>query len=88
MADLEWKASGLCASDSDPEAWFVSGAAQHAPAAECRRCPVIAVCLAYALDTGQEYGVWGGQTERERRALLARHPEITSWQTVLVDSRR
>lgn len=86
MADLEWKRSGLC-TQGDPESWFVSGAAQHTPAAECRRCPVIAECLAYALDTRTEHGVWGGQTERERRALLARHPEITSWRTVLVTSR-
>ena len=26
-------------------------------------------CLAYALATWQEYGVWGGTTERERRAM-------------------
>ena len=87
MADLDWKQRGDCASDADPEAWFVSGAAQHTPAADCRRCPVIATCLAYALDTGQEYGVWGGQTERERRALLAKHPEIEDWHHVLVTSR-
>jgi WhiB family redox-sensing transcriptional regulator len=27
--------------------------------------------------------VWGGLTERERRALLRRRPTVTSWQAVL-----
>jgi WhiB family redox-sensing transcriptional regulator len=26
-------------------------------------------CLDYALATGQKFGVWGGTSERERRAL-------------------
>ncbi len=37
--------------------------------AVCRRCPVIAPCLRWAMDTRQEAGVWGGQTEDERRVL-------------------
>lgn len=84
--DLEWKRRGVCASTDDPEAWFVSGAAQHVPAQECVSCPVIAECLAYALQTRQEYGVWGGQTERQRRVLLKRHPRM-DWRAVLVDRR-
>jgi WhiB family redox-sensing transcriptional regulator len=36
-------------------------------------------CLADALDNRIEFGVWGGMTERERRALLRRHPSVTSW---------
>jgi WhiB family redox-sensing transcriptional regulator len=35
--------------------------------------------LADALDNQVEFGVWGGMTERERRALLRRHPHISSW---------
>jgi WhiB family redox-sensing transcriptional regulator len=26
-----------------------------------------------------EFGVWGGMTERQRRALLKQHPEVVSW---------
>lgn len=37
--------------------------------AVCAGCPVRAACLAYALDSGQDYGIWGGLTEDERRAL-------------------
>jgi WhiB family redox-sensing transcriptional regulator len=45
----------------------------------CRSCPVRYECLADALDNRIEFGVWGGMTERERRALLRRHPQVTSW---------
>jgi WhiB family redox-sensing transcriptional regulator len=38
--------------------------------AVCAGCPVRDACLAYALDSGQDYGIWGGLTEDERRALL------------------
>jgi WhiB family transcriptional regulator, redox-sensing transcriptional regulator len=32
----------------------------------CSRCPVRTACRAYALETGELYGIWGGTTERER----------------------
>ena len=35
----------------------------------CRSCPVVEECLAYALETNQEAGVWGGTSEEERRRL-------------------
>ena len=36
----------------------------------CAGCPARDACLAYALDAGEAYGVWGGLTEDERRAIL------------------
>jgi WhiB family redox-sensing transcriptional regulator len=33
----------------------------------CARCPVRQQCLAYALASGQQYGIWGGSDEQERR---------------------
>jgi WhiB family redox-sensing transcriptional regulator len=39
--------------------------------------------LAEALDNRIEWGVWGGMTERERRALLRRRPNVQTWRTVL-----
>ena len=53
---------------------FVQGAAQNRAKAVCMRCPVRTECLADALDNRIEFGVWGGMTERERRALLRRRP--------------
>jgi WhiB family transcriptional regulator, redox-sensing transcriptional regulator len=35
----------------------------------CARCPVQEQCLAYALASGQQYGIWGGRDEQERRQL-------------------
>lgn len=35
----------------------------------CFSCPERMKCLKWALDTGQEFGVWGGCTERERNKL-------------------
>ena len=40
-------------------------------------------CLAEALDNEIEWGVWGGMTERERRAILRKRPNVTSWRTLL-----
>jgi len=36
----------------------------------CARCPVRDACLAYALDSREMFGIWGGLNEDERRALL------------------
>jgi WhiB family redox-sensing transcriptional regulator len=46
-----------------------------------------AECLADALDNRIEFGVWGGMTERERRALLRRRPDVTSWRELLENAR-
>jgi WhiB family transcriptional regulator, redox-sensing transcriptional regulator len=73
-----WVAKARCLS-GDPDELFVRGAAQKHAAKICRCCPVIAECAADALDNRMEFGVWGGMTERQRRALLRRHPEVFSW---------
>lgn len=38
----------------------------------CAVCDVRPECLQYALETNQEYGVWGGYEEDERRRLRKR----------------
>lgn len=40
--------------------------------AVCARCPVVADCLSFALDTNLGYGVWGGMSEEERASLKRR----------------
>ncbi len=69
--------------DADPDGLFVTGAAQRKAAVICRHCPVMQECAAEALDNRVEFGVWGGMTERQRRALLHRHPEVASWSSFL-----
>lgn len=74
----DWAGLGACV-ERDPDALFVKGAAQQQAKMVCQRCPVIAECLADALDNRTEFGVWGGMTERERRALLRNNPQVQSW---------
>ncbi len=35
----------------------------------CVACPVRQQCLEFAITTNQEYGVWGGHSEEERRVV-------------------
>ncbi|CAB4697903.1 unannotated protein [freshwater metagenome] len=62
------------------------GAEQNKAKQLCAGCPVRTECLAEALDNQIEWGVWGGMTERERRALLRRRP-AASWRSVLETAR-
>ncbi|MEU6625095.1 WhiB family transcriptional regulator [Streptomyces litmocidini] len=77
-----WMVSGLCRT-THADDLFVEGAAQNRAKALCTGCPVRAECLAHALDGRIEHGVWGGMTERERRALLKRRPLVRSWARLL-----
>ena len=64
---FDWRAKAACR-DKDPELFFPVGNT----GAVCRTCKVIDACLKCALDTNQDYGVWGGLSEDERRALKRR----------------
>ena len=72
--DDRWRVDAACAS-VDPDLFFpvgVTGPAvgQIASAkAVCAGCRVRAECLEFAITTNQEYGVWGGASEEERRVL-------------------
>ena len=74
---MDWRHRAICR-DGDPELFFPIG--NTGPAllqieqakAVCRRCPVSQDCLTWALETGQDAGVWGGLSEDERRALKRR----------------
>jgi WhiB family transcriptional regulator, redox-sensing transcriptional regulator len=75
---ITWVSQALCRT-TDPDELFVRGAAQRKAAVICRHCPVMQECGADALDNKVEFGVWGGMTERQRRALLRQHPDVVSW---------
>ncbi|MEX2291411.1 MAG: WhiB family transcriptional regulator [Mycobacteriales bacterium] len=81
-----WIARSACR-DTDPDELFVTGAAQNRAKAVCMGCPVRTECLSDALDNRVEFGVWGGMTERERRALLRRRPDVRSWRVLLEQAR-
>jgi WhiB family transcriptional regulator, redox-sensing transcriptional regulator len=69
-----WRLDAACR-DEDPTRFFPVGAT--GPAIEvveeakaiCARCPVAQECLMFAVTTNQEYGVWGGLDEEERREV-------------------
>ena len=73
-----WAQHGICG-EAEPDALFARGAAQKSAKQICKECPVILECLSDSLDNHTEFGVWGGMTERQRRALLKRRPEVVSW---------
>ena len=83
---LDWRERAVC-KGTDPDELFVKGAAQNGAKRICRGCPVRTECLADALDNTIQFGVWGGMTVRERRALLRRRPEVTSWRELLERAR-
>ncbi len=77
----DWRQRAACR-EADPELFFPVGrlrergqltlAGHQAADAKviCGRCPVTASCLAFALESRAEPGVWGGLDEDERRELL------------------
>lgn len=74
---MDWQHRAEC-KEEDPELFFPVGKGRSAmiQADEakviCYRCPVSRRCLAWALETGQDAGVWGGMSEDERRDLRRR----------------
>lgn len=74
---FNWRAAAAC-HDKDPELFFPLGNAgtslQQLEEAKsvCRKCNVVTECLRCAIETNQDYGVWGGLSEDERRTLKRR----------------
>ena len=72
--DRAWRRSAACR-DADPAMFFPVGTTGAAVGeiveakAVCNRCPVRLACLRFALVTHQEFGVWGGKDEEDRREL-------------------
>ena len=77
----DWTALAKCKGTKDD--MFGEAADQRRARSLCAGCPVRLECLAEALDNRIEWGVWGGMTERERRALLRQRTDISSWTSVL-----
>jgi len=66
---VSWMDLAACA-QTDPEAFFPDKGGSSAMAkAVCMRCEVRQPCLQYALDHDERFGLWGGKSDRERRAI-------------------
>ena len=69
LQPVEWQASARC-SEVDPEIFFPErGGSSKAARAVCNKCDVRMQCLEYALNNKEQFGIWGGTSERERRKL-------------------
>jgi WhiB family redox-sensing transcriptional regulator len=83
-AQHSWREVGSCR-DLDPNLFYPVGtgapAVKQAEEAKrlCATCPSVEPCLAFALATRQELGVWGGTSPDERRLLIrAQRAQVAS----------
>ena len=78
---MDWRHKAVCR-DEDPELFFPVGnsgpaLAQIADAKlVCNRCPVTTECLTWALDSGQDAGVWGVPGEDQAERLGEKPPAV------------
>lgn len=73
-----WRDQALCAEvDRD---WFFPEKGDNWGSAKriCALCPVKAECLEDALENNEEWGIWGGTTDHERREIKARRREAVA----------
>jgi WhiB family redox-sensing transcriptional regulator len=74
---LNWQEYAACR-EEDPELFFPTGNTGPAKKqieeakAICARCPAIGHCALYALERGENFGVWGGMSETERQEFSRR----------------
>jgi WhiB family redox-sensing transcriptional regulator len=75
---MSWRDRAACL-EEDPELFFPIGSTGPAllqieqARAVCHRCEVARTCLNWAVESRQQDGVWGGQSDDERRALKRRN---------------
>ncbi len=72
--DDAWRTGAAC-TGVDTNLFFPGGTTGEAlllieqAKAICRSCPSCDACLTFAVETNQEFGVWGSASEEERRKL-------------------
>jgi WhiB family transcriptional regulator, redox-sensing transcriptional regulator len=63
-----WREGAACADRPEVDFFPASEAGEDVRRAKaiCASCPVIDDCLAFAIETNQPDGIWGGHTAKER----------------------
>ena len=77
LESYEWQFDGACRT-VDSEVFFSPESERGLRRTEredrakqvCAGCPVVEQCRAFALQTREAYGVWGGMSAGERQRLL------------------
>lgn len=78
MTNLDWMTDGLCR-QVDPELMFPEkGESPRQAKSVCMACDVRVMCLEYALANSERFGIFGGKSERERRAIKARREAVAA----------
>ncbi|MFJ3714374.1 WhiB family transcriptional regulator [Streptomyces sp. NPDC090057] len=79
----DWRDQAACVGE-DPEVFFpladfsAPGAEASLARAICRRCPVIIACRTWAIEQGEDDGIWGATTAVQRRAIRRASPQAGS----------
>ena len=69
VREIEWKPLGACRTEN-PDIFYSDKPEDIMLAKKiCATCIVQTNCLRYALDLGEEHGIWGGMESRELRTL-------------------
>ncbi|KJF16009.1 transcriptional regulator WhiB2 [Acidithrix ferrooxidans] len=69
MRDTSWMGNGNCR-NLPPDLFFpTDGAGVEVAKRICEGCPVLDICLDYAIENHVDHGVWGGESERSRRRI-------------------
>lgn len=70
IQNLDWLDDAACGG-MDSRVFFANGcharAQVHVAQKICAACPVRPACEAWAIETGERFGVWGGMSQRELR---------------------
>ena len=70
LNERPWAVFSACR-NADPKIFFGATREDEKTAILiCATCTVRKECLAFALESRERFGVWGGATERERRKML------------------
>lgn len=65
-----WQLLANCLGE-DPDLFFPErGASTKEAKAVCQGCEVRGDCLEYALANGEQFGIWGGLSKRERLKII------------------
>ena len=80
-----WRSAAACAGLGtavfyDPRARSIATAKRI-----CDGCPVVDDCAERARTVGEQFGIWGGQTEAERAARTASGPSLPGPASVISD---
>lgn len=73
---VEWMKKAKCRGLLPSEFYPNDGTGVEIVQRICVVCPVRDKCLEHALNNGEQYGVWGGASERERRRILKRRRSV------------